>query len=615
MATVQYEYGLPKILSGGNVIDAELHRAHKYYNKLIEIELRRRVEMKEALLPYTQSIQTLEAEAARIGARIEVLRDELKRKSAAARKRVQSPETRAEIKTLEALRKPLWDRLKELRAELKLETKPPKHGETKPATPLWLAAEPVWRRAHEANLAARADCGCYSGTYQIVEAAAKAAKKSPDLNFKPWTGSGTVGSQVTQKLSTRDVFLPNTRITIDPVDPAAWVAPRGADLGPRPESERPQRLKRRTQVRIRVDSDEHGKPVWATFSLMLHRPLPERAVITWVKVQRIYTAGRYIWKLLLTMNVPDALPVTERPTMGIDLGWRKRPDGMRAAAWISSTGSMGTLVLPPSIQDRLDKADSIRSFRDQETDKMRAKLSPMMKALALPEAVRAAAKNMHVWKSGKHYERLMLCWYSHRCAGDGPALALLEAWRARRMHLWAYERGMRASALYHRRDLFRSFACCVAQTHGVVAIEDWNMTTVVEKPEAEEPDPVMPVSRRQRVVTGASLLRLALVSALHQAGATVVRVPVALTTLRCSYCGFINDFDKKNLEHTCTACGVRWDQDYNAARNLLAGAPTGARQPRPSERKAAFASRHKPKEDIGIDDDEDEADGSAEDAA
>lgn len=594
MATIQYEYGLTHIHSGALIIDEQISLAHKYYNRLIAIEMQRRAESDAALLPYTKPIQELEAETKRIGARLEELTDALAQLRATARKRVKTPpEIAAEIKMLKTLRKPMWDRLRELRAVLKEETRPPKEGMTKEPTQIWLAVQPIWARAHAATLTARAECGLYSGTYQIVEAAAKAAKRSPELSFKKWTGSGTVGSQVTMKLSTRDVFSPNTRIIIDPVDPAAWVAPRGAALGPRPETERPQRLKRRTRVQIRIDSEDR-KPVWATFSMMMHRPLPEKAVLTWVKVQRMYVAGRYIWKLLLTMNVPDALPVTDRPTIGIDLGWRKRPDGMRAAAWVSSTGSLGTLVLPQSIQDRLDKADSIRSFRDRETDTMREKLSAMLKKLVLPEPLRAEAKNLHLWKSGKRFERLLWRWYSHRCAGDAPALALLEAWQRRRMHLWQYERGMRAGALCDRRDLFRSFACCVAQTHGVVAIEDWNMTTVVEHPEPEEDDPATPVSRRQRVVTGASLLRLALISAVHQAGGTIMRVPVELTTLRCSYCGVVNNFDKKILEHTCTACKVTWDQDYNAARNLLAGASTGAVQPKASERKAAFASRHKP---------------------
>jgi transposase len=42
------------------------------------------------------------------------------------------------------------------------------------------------------------------------------------------------------------------------------------------------------------------------------------------------------------------------------------------------------------------------------------------------------------------------------------------------------------------------------------------------------------------------------------------------TTKRCHACGSVEDFDAaRELEHSCSACGEIWDQDYGAAKNLL----------------------------------------------
>ncbi|MDP2949729.1 MAG: zinc ribbon domain-containing protein, partial [Chloroflexota bacterium] len=50
----------------------------------------------------------------------------------------------------------------------------------------------------------------------------------------------------------------------------------------------------------------------------------------------------------------------------------------------------------------------------------------------------------------------------------------------------------------------------------------------------------------------------------------VVKVPAQYTTQECSYCANREQFDaRKEVRHRCSRCGGEWDQDENAARNLL----------------------------------------------
>src|SRR5882724_4703737 len=58
---------------------------------------------------------------------------------------------------------------------------------------------------------------------------------------------------------------------------------------------------------------------------------------------------------------------------------------------------------------------------------------------------------------------------------------------------------------------------------------------------------------------------------LRFSGAKVVFSKTADTTRECHRCGQLCEWDQAaDLTHTCEHCGATWDQDDNAALNLLA---------------------------------------------
>lgn len=63
---------------------------------------------------------------------------------------------------------------------------------------------------------------------------------------------------------------------------------------------------------------------------------------------------------------------------------------------------------------------------------------------------------------------------------------------------------------------------------------------------------------------------------------------------QCWSCGTIDtDWSRANLEHTCSGCGLRWDQDVNAARCLRQYAGDSVRDARTTTNSWAAAKAAK----------------------
>ncbi|MHA1974698.1 MAG: zinc ribbon domain-containing protein [Candidatus Hodarchaeales archaeon] len=53
-------------------------------------------------------------------------------------------------------------------------------------------------------------------------------------------------------------------------------------------------------------------------------------------------------------------------------------------------------------------------------------------------------------------------------------------------------------------------------------------------------------------------------------GITVVRVPEAYTSIRCSHCGHTSRSNRRSRGLcVCRSCGSHFNADHNAARNIL----------------------------------------------
>ena len=542
-----YTYGCRLPTSNGELVEQQILLAHRYYNKLIEIERRRRENVRAIQREAAPNIAEHERAAANLDAEIVAVLDAIKAKKAAGRtSKVEVSAERARVAELRAQRKEHYAQAKAARAACKTDEVVAK---------MRAAGEEAFAEIRKA----RKSSGVYWGTYLTVEAAVEAAKKSPtDPEFKRWgSGRGRVAVQIQNGITVAEAFGGDTRIQID--EPAR---------------------NRMSKVRLRVGSDDAGKPIFAEFPFRYHRPLPADGVIKWAWIARS-TKGRWVnWDLQIVVEAASFARLQRPPSDGgvvaIDIGWRLRPGrDLRVGYWFDNQGQHGELLMPADIKQRLEHADSLRSIQDRAFDAIKAKLlawRDVQNDLA-PELA-AAMEFLPQWKSARRLGALTDEW---RAKGwpNQDIIPELEAWWKQHRHLYDWEQCERDRALAARKNLYRERAAKLTRQYAVVVIEDFDLRRVAEKPTADATKQALPKpARHQRQETAPSELVGALKSAAPGNGCSVVEVPCAYTTMRCSRCGHVQDFNSADLiKPACERCGDAGqpiDRDREAAANLLA---------------------------------------------
>lgn len=554
-----YEYGLLQPTEGKELVTDQMSRGHRYYNELVAFAREQRAAYRAALL----QVGDLEARTRELDALI-AARAAAREAVNTARQRLSSPvdvgPLRAEARRLgEAIAVASAAR-KALREEIK----------RSPAIAAFVAQQKAERSTRTRAL--RAASGLAWGTYQALEEAWKRACQTAtvDPRFRRWTGDGMVAVHVQGSPLPATALFDGTssQAQIDPVPARAFdtTVPQGE-----------RRRLRRTVLRLRVASTPDKKPVWASWPMILHRPLPEGASVLWVKVYREKRTRWCRWRAQVTVAVEAPRPSQLDAAVGMDLGWRRFPDdSVRVAYWYDTLGREGELRLDPSILRRWEKADAIHGVRATNLDALRARLVAVLRAHPLPAGELAdLVSTLHLWRSPARFAAL---YKRHADALPPEAAADLQNWCYRDLHLWEYETGLRRAAIGHRREMMRRFAAELVRRVGTVYVEDFDLREAGKRPEAEDKPAVASgeaavadATRRQRVIASPGVLRELLGATAAKHGVGIVRVDRAGTTTTCYACKDDRPWnDPIALHHVCEACGLRVDRDAQAARNILA---------------------------------------------
>ena len=603
-----YEYGLLDPTSNAPLVSDQMHSAHRYYNRLVEIERERRAAVAKILVGHPDT-EVLATRVATLAKQREDARLVIKSARQATRDRSETAQMRTQVKDLAV-------ELRTARAELKAARDMIK---TDPS--IVSAINAADESATIAIRAARAACSCYWGSYLLQEQAVDAAKKSKaPPHFKRWTGDGRVSVQLQGGISDTELFAADTQIQIAPVSPDAH------DPG---KSRGVHRLASRTILRLRVQSTEKGKPIWAEWPMILHRPIPEGARVKVATVsRRRRDCRRWDWRLLLTLEIPEGIaPARALPQTGavaLNLGWCQRPgDVVRAGYVLSNDGAVDhEVVVQRSTIDRVEKSEALRSQRDKDLDAMRALLVPWMREreTTLPEwlvdrtifsraprteqssreqldaprvetvdpspsfvlpreqldaprvetagSMRTRSWHVAQWRSAARFRALALAWRSQRFDGDDDGYQILESWRYRDEHLERYESGMRRGGLLDRRERYRVLASELAAKYRTLIVDDFDLRQFQRSPAPEEERVERATSKRNQRHAAGSELRGALLNAFGPA--RVQKQSSVDVSRACHGCGQIDEWDRSAVrEHTCTGCSAAWDQDQNACKNLI----------------------------------------------
>lgn len=376
---------------------------------------------------------------------------------------------------------------------------------------------------------ARAHCGVYWGTYLLIEGAIDLARKTKDgPAHQRYEGEGSVAVQVqTQKR------LPGL-VVLTPAEPPPGV---------RPGSRRARR--QYYTLSLRVGSDDKRRPVWAQWPMVMHRPLPP-GPITGVQVTRRRVGPRYVWTAQITVTCEPSRAIPETMgAVGLDLGWRQTPEGVR----IASLSDGSRMLVDPRLRAQLQKVEDLRSIRDLNFNAARDALPKEG-----PDWYREIRRYAHAWRSPKRMVMLRRRWARERWAGDDEAFAALDAFCYHDQHLWAWESSQRGKAIRHRREIYRVFAAQLARKYQTLHMEKLNLRAL------KSASPGV-----YQLVAPGSLVA-ALVNAFGPE--RVVYVNPAYTSTDCHLCAHRNKIEPETVAYACAGCGADLDRDINAAINI-----------------------------------------------
>jgi transposase len=549
-----YRYGLLAPVEQSERVRSQMRLAHRYRNVLVEIERARRAALR-TLLAGHGDVAKLTVVAQEADAEIERLYKSAKVERQGARTRAISDGVREALKAAKETKKGALAAAREARAAIKLDEQ------------VIEGRKLIEERAAYLRRNARAHCAVYWGSYLGIEAASEQMAKMPlydgvepnDPRFVRWEGEGSVGVQIQKGMSSQEVMgCADTRLRIE-----CGVVPKGVD----PTSKRAAK-RQHMVLAIRVGS-EGRSPIWARFPMMMHRPLPADGIIKWASVHLRKRGPREEWCVTITVETAEARRPAESGAVAVDLGWRKFEDGsLRVATWRGDDGKGGFLVLSPWDLSRIEKANDLRSIRDQNFDKARIALVDWKKTATVPAWFEKATATLPQWRAVARLVALARRWKSERFEGDEAGYDALETWRYHDHHIWEWESSQRIKALRNRREIYRVFAAKLAKEYRTVVLEEFDLRKIAERPAVDGDTTQNPTARTMRHSAAVSELRMCITLAFVD---RVEKVPAENTTKVCNPCGSIQVWDQAaDLIHTCTECGVTWDQDENAALNLLA---------------------------------------------
>lgn len=354
-----------------------------------------------------------------------------------------------------------------------------------------------------------------------------------------------------------------------------------------------QRRRGRASIAVRVYSREDGSPFLWEIPVQIHRPLSTGAEVlaAEVVITRVATERRVSVNLTTRTR---AAPGRAGPIVAVDIGWRAMPDGsLRVGYWraskraaqpvrvpehlagvlhVDASRREGEIRIPASWRQLQRRAARIQSGRDKDLDRIKERTATQLKRHPqLAEALDLAPADVLRWRSparmvslGRRLEEL----------GRAPKLReQIRAWARHDRRLWQWEANEREQLALRRRDAYRAIAALLTRTWPHVLLETRFVSDVTRRPRSEEIDTHQAEHARAAAKLAAPAeLADVIRTAATSRGGTVTEIDPALTTRRHHTCQQAVQSETNTAASAmveCRHCGVAFDQDQNAAINML----------------------------------------------
>lgn len=353
-------------------------------------------------------------------------------------------------------------------------------------------------------------------------------------------------------------------------------------------------------LRVRIGSEgPRRSPVWSDFEIIAHRPLPPDAVVRQLRITRERLGTQYQWHAVFTVQLPDESPLVaptseQRGVVAVDLGFRSELGDTRVGYWADDAGAFDPIYLPTRTwvpkphgvrgartdrvitpADRMKKESDIRAMLSRLFSSMQGQLVDWLSqnAAILPEWLAEDAKFVGRWRSHARLAQLAKEWRERRFEGDEAILAALVEWHKTWRHNFDWVENSARNAISARTEHYRRMAKRLATKYAVILVNDADFASARRRKTKEETAGLVMVEdrvRRQAQIAAPAELRAELKRAAARYGAILIKAKADSVT--CHECGAACTYDRAaSIKHTCEHCGAIWDQDFNAAKNMLRG--------------------------------------------
>jgi len=467
---------------------------------------------------------------------------------------------------------------------------------------------------HDESVKARKASGCYWGNYGYVEDSMRGVDKGPPPRFKKYDGSGavcvspetgghelvTVASAQSSEGEWLQLSIPNEEALVLEGNS------RGA--------------KAVGLARLRIGTRDKA-PLWASIPVVFCRYMPPNSRIAKVFIHKRMVGTKAKWSVRITLNIPDDTSLPEgdnNQLVAVHPGWRMMPRGdtktLRVCTTLGSDGCREELELGSEQIDNYTKLADLDSERDLLMNEMQDWMAEWISTTkGLPEWFYAETATIGFWRSQNRFLALGHLWrkYLDYCFSSekgtpesvskkfGIRLKLAEmwiddipfpetsdevfqrfagyrngardlttcSWLVRDSLLYDHQANLSERLVFRRRDIYRKFARTLARKYQYCVLANINWAQLLRSDElGPAHDPQTKDQRRNgRIASPGELWRY--VKEAFAGRAIIVKSEEI--TLKHAECGSLQEFDRKHLMHTCTQCGIAYDQDHNGCANQL----------------------------------------------
>jgi hypothetical protein len=324
-------------------------------------------------------------------------------------------------------------------------------------------------------------------------------------------------------------------------------------------------------ITIYTGKNEQGEKFRRTldFPIILHRPLPPDAPLKILTVLRRKVGTDFRWSVTLIFTGEDLeLQNPSSLICGVNLGWKQVSGGLRVATIFDGQDNPSHIVLHQTIVDTLAYVDELKRRIDTATNEDYAWL--LDRLTDVPESLVEQIEFLRQAKK-PHPERFahFIFKWRNECPLHAPSL-LAEAEKRRRYakRLSLEHHHLRDKVLRRRLDFYRNEAKNIAEKYSRIVMDKMDLRILAKLENSEGmPSELNEKARKMRQVAAISELREWIGKQAFKSGAKVVMLPVRSTTT-CHVCGEKVPY-QEGLVWNCNSCGDSWDQDENAAANLV----------------------------------------------